>query len=613
MIRIESITKSFGGQDVFKDLSFNINKGEKIGLVGRNGNGKTTLFKMIIGEVEKDSGEIVIPKNYKIGYLQQHILFSKKTVLDEAVLGLSEDNKYETWKAEKILSGLGFSEEDLEKDPSVFSGGYQLRLNLAKVLLSEPDLLLLDEPNNYLDIVAIRWLENFLKSWQGEIMLITHDRSFMDNIITHTVCIHRQKAKKIEGTTEKLYEQIELEEEIYEKTRINEEKKRKETEMFIEKFRAKATLAKSVQSRIKSLEKMEVKEKLEKIDSLHFSFRYTDFNANQMLKAENLYFGYEKDKEKIIKDFSIIIEKNDRIAIIGKNGKGKSILLKLLAEILDKDSGTIYKHPNMKLGYFGQTNLKNLNEENQIVEELLSVDPDNSIQKSRGVAGNLMFSGDLATKKIKVLSGGEKNRVMLGKILLSPCNILFLDEPTNHLDMDSNEALLHAINNFPGAVVIVTHNENYLMNFAKKLIVFDNDKISVYNDTYSDFLERIGWSSEIEENSLNVKKDKKKIDKKDKEFHKKAKANLIQEKSKLLKPINDEIKNIEVSIEKLDEEMTFLNEELLSASMKSKSNGDLIKDLSIKLKEIKKQIDEKYEKLDKFYEEKEEIEKKFSN
>ncbi len=611
MIKIENISKNFASQELFKDLSFNINDGEKIGLIGRNGTGKSTILKMITGEIEPDKGTITIPKNYKIGYLEQHISFSMDNVLDEASLGLSEENKYDTWKAEKILFGLGFSEEDLKKDPKTFSGGYQLRINLAKVLLGEPNLLLLDEPNNYLDIVAIRWLEKFLKSWKGEIALITHDRSFMDNIITHTVCIHRKKAKKITGKTEKIYDLISQEEEIYEKTRINEEKKRKELENYIERFRAKATLGKSVQSKIKFLEKMEVKEKLEKLETLDISFNYTEFNADQMIKIENLKFSYDNQKN-LIENLSFTIKKDDKIAIIGKNGKGKSTLLKLLIGILKPNSGQITTHPNMKLGYFGQTNLENLNLDNDILEELIEIDPNHSIQKCRNVAGNLMFSGDLANKKIRVLSGGERHRVMLGKILLSPCNILFLDEPTNHLDMDSNEALLKAINSFKGATVIVTHNENYLKNFAKKLIVFDNNKISVYDYTYQEFLDLVGWSEELEENSLNIKKKNlEKFDKNQKNLLKKEKAKLIQEKSKILKPINLKIENLEKEIENLDKKIIEINENFLKLSLKPKENSIKLKDLSIELKNTKNLLDEKYKSLDNLYLEKEKLETNF--
>ncbi len=290
MLTITNLNKSFGGQSIFDNISFNINPGEKIGLTGRNGHGKTTLFRMIINEEHPDSGDISIPKNYKIGYVNQTLNFTKDTIIDETCFGLPEKHKDDRWRAEKILFGLGFSDHDMNLHPDLFSGGYQVRLNLAKVLISEPDLLLLDEPTNYLDVVAIRWLSSFLIQWKGELMLITHDRGFMDRVITDTVGIHRKKIKKVTGTTDKLYGQVLKEEEIFEKTRINDEKKRKEAEVFITRFRAKARLAGLVQSRIKALEKKQVLDKLDKIKTLDFSFSYEPSPAKVLMKISELTY-----------------------------------------------------------------------------------------------------------------------------------------------------------------------------------------------------------------------------------------------------------------------------------------------------------------------------------
>lgn len=225
MIKVSGLNKQFNGNVLFDDLQFSVNRGERVGLVGRNGHGKSTMVQIILGKTEPDSGNITIPKGYRIGHLEQHLVFTKPTVLEECALGLPEGDEYETWKVERILFGLGFSEKDMERSPDEFSGGYQIRMNLAKLLVSAPDMLILDEPNNYLDIVTIRWLEEFLREWEGEIILITHDRSFMDSVVTHTVAIHRTKAIKVQGDTEKLYTQINQAEEIYEKTRLNEDQK----------------------------------------------------------------------------------------------------------------------------------------------------------------------------------------------------------------------------------------------------------------------------------------------------------------------------------------------------------------------------------------------------
>jgi len=260
MISIENVSKSYGARVLFEDVSFRINSRERLGLVGRNGHGKTTLFRMIIGAEHPEAGAIVIPRNYRIGHVAQHLQFGGGTVLEEVAAGLPEIEKDQVWKAEKILAGLGFLEKDMTRRPEDFSGGYQVRMNLARVLVSDPDLLLLDEPTNYLDITSIRWVTRFLQDWPHEIMLITHDRGFMDGVVTHVAGIHRRKVKKIEGNTEKFYQQIAQEEEIYEKTRVNDEKRRKEIELFITRFRAKARLAGMVQSRIKTLSKLDKKD-----------------------------------------------------------------------------------------------------------------------------------------------------------------------------------------------------------------------------------------------------------------------------------------------------------------------------------------------------------------
>lgn len=496
MIKISGLNKSFGGQVLFDDLNLNVNKGERIGLVGRNGHGKTTLFQMIIGNVEKNSGSITVPKNYTIGHLEQHLHFTKPTVLEECSLGLPAGEEYETWKVEKILSGLGFSENDFERDPGEFSGGYQIRMNLAKLLVSNPDMLMLDEPNNYLDIVAIRWLEDFLKSWDGEFILITHDRSFMDSVCTHIVAIHRTKAKKVEGDSEKLYNMINQEEEIYEKTRLNEAKKRKQEEIFIAKFKAKASFASRTQSRVKKLEKQGEMKALEVIEDLDLYFNSAHFAAGQMMSAENISFSYNGKEPFLIEDFSLTVGKRDRICIIGKNGKGKSTLIKLLAGELKPNSGSIKKHPSLLEGYFGQTNKLDLNDNRAVFEEIKSADKSCNEFKARSIAGGLMFPGDNALKKIKVLSGGEKSRVLLGKILVTPCHLLFLDEPTNHLDMQSCDSLIEAIDDFDGSVIMVTHNEMHLRSVATKLVVFDNDTISIYPGTYDEFLADVGWADE---------------------------------------------------------------------------------------------------------------------
>lgn len=524
MINIDSISKTYGGQVLFSNASIQINSGEKIGLVGRNGHGKTTLLKMVTGQEEPDSGQIQIPGDYRIGYLTQHIAFSKNSVLEECMVGLTEHEKDHYWKAEKILAGLGFSDEDMESSPQSFSGGYQVRLSLAKVLVSEPDLLILDEPTNYLDIVSIRWISSFLRAWPREILLVTHDRSFMDSVVTHIVGIHRCVMRKIVGTTEKYYEQIAQDEEIYEKTRVNEEKRRKDMELFITRFRAKARLAGLVQSRVKALARMEKKDGLQKIESLEFTFRDREFAGKKIMECDGVNFSYgstdtqdstevetgflpsqemdhlapssEGGEPPLIDNFSLTVTPEDRIAIIGKNGKGKTTLLKILSGTLAPNAGRVSYNPGVAMGYFEQTNIQSLNKNATVEEEILYSHPDLDRQQARNICGAMMFEGNSALKQISVLSGGEKSRVMLAKLLAQPLNLLMLDEPTNHLDMESCDSLIMAIDNFRGAVLLVTHNEMFLHSLANRLIVFKNDAIHLFEGRYQEFLEKEGWDDD---------------------------------------------------------------------------------------------------------------------
>lgn len=493
MITLQDLSISFDGKALFHDVNVHFNQKEKIGLIGRNGSGKSTFLKLLLKELEPNSGEIKIPRNYKIGYLEQHIKFSHQTIIDEVASVLPEERIYETWKGEKILNGLGFSDEEMLQDPKLFSGGYQVKINLAKLLLLEPNLLLLDEPTNYLDIHSIRWLKKFLKDWTEELILITHDRNFMDSIITHTLNIHRGNFRKFPGNTKKIKEQILQEEEIYEKTRINQEREREKTQAWIDRFKSKATLASRAQSRAKMLEKMEVKEKLQAIVNLDFNFNYLNYNSKQnLMKVTDISFGYDPNKI-LINNLSFNVQKGDKICIIGKNGKGKSTLLKLLSQEIDVLNGEINIHEKVEIGYFGQMNIDRLNNDNSIYEEIQSVDPSIPETKVRTICAHMMFPGKASNKKIGILSGGERSRVTLGRILLNPVNLLFLDEPTNHLDMESTETLMEAVQRFEGSVIMVTHDEYFLNKIANKLIIYDEGKAFFYNGNYRDFQKKIGW------------------------------------------------------------------------------------------------------------------------
>ncbi|RLC33602.1 MAG: ABC transporter ATP-binding protein [Deltaproteobacteria bacterium] len=596
MISIENVSKSFGGQILFEGISFQINSRERIGLVGRNGHGKTTLFRMITGAQAPNSGNIVIPKNYRIGHVRQHIDFKAATVLDEGALGLPENERDQYWKVEKILGGLGFSANDMQRHPGEFSGGFQVRLNLAKVLVSEPDLLMLDEPTNYLDIASIRWIERFLTSWPREILLITHDRSFMDKIVTHILGINRRKIRKIKGNTGKYYAGIARDEEVYEKTRINDERRKKEIEQFITRFRAKARLANMVQSRIKTLAKMDRREKLESLKTLEFSFHAKPFQGKHVLSVDQLYFAYDAGKQ-LIENFSFSINSGDRICIIGKNGRGKTTLLKLLAGTLSPLRGTIRYNPSVTPGVFEQTNIKSLVDSRTVEDEILYANPAMDRQAARNICGAMMFSGDNALKKISILSGGEKSRVMLGKLLATPVNLLLLDEPTNHLDMESSDSLLAAIDGFDGTVVMVTHNEMFLHALAQRLIVFEQNRVSMFEGTYQDFLDRCGWK---DENLLKTKTvnsceagsgnrlTRKQIRQK--------RSEIVTLRSKELKPLERRMEQVENEIETNEKQLSELNSAILEASRAM--DGNRIAELSRLIHTCQTAIDELFEKLE---------------
>ncbi len=607
MIQFNRVSKSFGAQVLFDDMSFSINRRERVGLVGRNGHGKTTLFRMVLGEMSPDSGEIVIPKRYRIGHLDQHIRFTQPTLLEEAALGLPPDQRDDVWRAEQILFGLGFGEEDMARAPELFSGGFQVRLNLAKVLVSEPDLLLLDEPTNYLDVVSIRWLERFLNEWKTELVLITHDRSFMDSVVTHTVAIHRRKAKKIAGDTAKMYAQILQEEEIHEKTRINEDRKRKDVERFIERFRAKNTMATRVQSRIKMLAKHERLEKLEHLQTLDFSFRAEPFPGKVVMKVDHITFGYG-DAPPLISDVRFEIHDRDRICIIGPNGRGKSTLLRLLAGQLKPRAGEISRHPRTVSGYFAQTNVATLDERMTVAEEIQSAAPKTTVQVARDIAGAMMFEGDNALKKIAVLSGGERSRVTLGKLIVTPCNLLLLDEPTNHLDMDSCDSLLAAIDAFEGAAVIVTHNEMFLHSLATHFVVFDRGRVRVFDGSYQDFLESVGWESD-EQFVKDVPAAKiaptptipkpappKPAPPVDRKADRQARAKRVQERARVLGPLEKRVAALEARIERLERERDETFRKLSDAS--AAGNASAIAELSKRSREVGPAIDAAYNELE---------------
>jgi len=589
MIQLQNITKNFASQELFNNLNLKLNAGNRTGLVGRNGSGKSTLFKLILGEESADSGEIIIPKNYKIGTLKQHLTFSETTLREEAALALEEEMKYDVYRVEKILFGLGFTQEDLDKDPLSFSGGYQIRINLAKLLVTEPNLLLLDEPTNYLDIVSLRWLKNFLRAFDGELILITHNRDFMDSVCTHTMGLVRKKIEIIAGNTHKFYEQLASNDELYAKHKIAQDKKVKELEEFIAKNKARASTAALAQSKVKQLEKMERLDDLAFDNTLAFDFNFKETPSKIMLEVEKLAFGYTPENL-LFKDISFSIKRGECIGIIGKNGKGKSTLLNTLAGELKQLEGSVSSHPSVEFAHFGQTNIARLHPSATVTDEIHSANTKLSTQVIRSIAGAMMFSGDSADKKVSLLSGGEKSRVMLGQILAREVNLLFLDEPTNHLDMESIESLTEAIQNFDGAVMIVTHSEEMLRRVCDRLIIFAKDGAEYFDGGYDDFLSKVGW----EEDEVEVKE--KVAPKSTSKENKKLRAELVRERNKITSPLKKKVEKLENKIMEVEESLSEHHEALIEASNAGDSASLMELSKTVSAQEI--EVEELFESLE---------------
>lgn len=590
MIQLTNISKSFTTQELFKNLNLKLNSGNRLGLVGRNGSGKSTLFKIIIGEDHADEGDVIIPKNYRIGTLKQHLSFSEKTLKEEAALALSEEMQYDTYRVEKILFGLGFSADDLEKDPLSFSGGYQIRINLAKLLVTEPNLLLLDEPTNYLDIVSLRWLKSFLRNFNGEVILITHDRNFMDGVCTHTAGIVRKNLRLIEGDTHKFYAQLAANDELHQKQKIAQDKKVKELEEFIAKNKARASTASLAQSKVKQLQKMDRLEDLNNDASLAFNFNYKESPAKVLLDVKDVSFGYTPQTP-LFQNISFTLAKGETLGIIGKNGKGKSTLLNTIARELQHNKGEINFNASTEFAHFGQTNIAHLNPNNTIMDEIYNANAKLGEANVRSICGAMMFSGERAEKKISLLSGGEKSRVMLGQIIAKDVNLLLLDEPTNHLDMQSIEALTNAINNFQGSTIVVTHSEELLRRVCDRLIIFAKEGAEYFDGTYDDFLAKIGWDEEEQET-----KQTKEAPKSNHKENKKLRAELVRERNKLSSPLKKKVQNLEEKIIETEDTLIIKHEELIEAS----NTGDsaTLMELSKTVSAIQSQVETMFEELE---------------
>ncbi|HHT60652.1 MAG TPA: ABC-F family ATP-binding cassette domain-containing protein [Bacteroidales bacterium] len=531
MVSIEQVSMTFGKEPLFENISFLINDKEKIVLIGRNGAGKTTLLKLLSGQLQPSSGRIVLPKEMTIGYLPQHMaLNSGRTVLEEAELAfqeiksieckidelnreiavrtdyeseayhqLLEDVSYQNERLnffggdnyqadlEKTLLGLGFLRSDFDRQTSEFSGGWRMRIELAKILLRRPDLLLLDEPTNHLDIESIVWLENFLSSTSSALVLVSHDKAFIDAVTTRTIEISLGKiydykvnySNYLELRKERREQQIRA----YE----NQQKMIADTEEFIERFRYKATKAVQVQSRIKQLEKLERLEvDMEDTSRLNLKFPPAPHSGIQPVKIESLSKWYG-DKV-VLENVNFSIRRGEKVAFVGRNGEGKSTLIKCIMGEVAYDGFLKLGH-QVKIGYFAQNQADLLDGELTVFETVDRVAVGDVRTKIRDILGAFMFGGEASDKKVKVLSGGEKSRLAMIRLLLEPVNLLILDEPTNHLDIQSKNVLKEAIKAFNGTVIIVSHDRNFLDGLVEKIYEFKNRNLREFIGDIHQFLE----------------------------------------------------------------------------------------------------------------------------
>lgn len=532
MISINNLSISFGGFSLFDNVNFHISTGDKIGLTGRNGSGKTTLLKIVNGIISPSEGEVQIPSNIKIGYLPQEMEFCKATTVMEAVEAvfnsikevelqinnttneLSNRTDYDSIdynnivirlndltdkynilmtdnprsNIDRVLLGLGFSREDFNRNRREFSQGWNMRIELAKILLTKPDILLLDEPTNHLDIESISWLESYLVSFKGSLVLISHDRRFLDSITNRTVEIVLGKINDYKVPYSQYLilrkERIEQQKAAYD----NQRKLIEKTEDFIDRFRYKATKSNQVQSRIKQLEKIDVIEiEQEDNSSLNLKFPTAPRSGNIVVKSKNLSFSYG-GPDCVLDSIDLTIERGEKIALLGKNGQGKTTFVRLINSELTPTKGSIELGHNVLAGYFAQNQEDILNKADTVFDTLDKIAVGDVRTKLRDILGSFLFSGEDIDKKVEVLSGGERARLAMAKLLLKPYNLLILDEPTNHMDIKSKEILKQSLINYSGTIVLVSHDRDFLDGLVTKIYEFKDRKVKEHLGGLDSFL-----------------------------------------------------------------------------------------------------------------------------
>ncbi len=601
MISINNLSFLIGSRALYDEADWHIKPGDRAGLIGANGTGKSTLLKLIVGEYAPTSGSISMAKDLRIGYLNQDLLSydSHNPILQVAMEAFDRQNKLHAeieellkvietdysedvlnklaqkqeqfealdgynieYRANEILAGLGFSSEDQKRPLNTFSGGWRMRVMLAKILLQDPDILLLDEPTNHMDLPSIKWLETYLAGFEGAIVIVSHDRYFLDKIINRTVESRKGKLTSYAGNYSFYLEEKELRAEIQRGEFKNQQAKIKQEERLIERFKAKASKAKMAQSRMKALDRME---RVDDVDddnpTVNFAFKFSKPSGRHVVRLENISKSYPNIE--ILKNADAVIEKGDKIALIGANGKGKSTLLRIIAGT-EKFEGKCEIGHNVTTTFFAQHQLESLHLDNAILEELQAFAPKHTDTELRGILGCFLFTGDDVFKKIKVLSGGEKSRVALAKSLTTDSNFLILDEPTNHLDIQSVNILIQALQQYEGTFISVSHDRYFLDIVANKIWFIEEDKIKEYPGTYAEFEEWDAKRVKPVPKAIPVKPEEKKPAVKEP-----VPASALQQLKKLndkLKRTEDEIAVFEQSVKNCEAELA--KEEIFSNQQK---------------------------------------------
>lgn len=602
MISVQNLSIHFGGIFLFEDVSFALKENDRVGLVGKNGAGKSTLMKIMSGLQKPDSGQVMLPKDSLIGFLHQDLSKMKgKTVFEETQTAFNEalqldkrmheieheltvrtDYESDSYhdiineiqeishrleiinvatidkQIELVLMGLGFMREDFDKPVETFSGGWQMRIELAKILLSKPELVLLDEPTNHLDIESIQWLETYLETYPGAIMIVSHDRTFLDNVTKRTIEIVSQKIYDYPANYSTF---VELRKERIDQQRAaqkNQEKYIEHTEKLIDKFRAKANKAKFAQSLIKKLDKIEeIEVDDEETATIHFYFPKPQRSGKTVVTGKKVSKTY--DVKLILDEIDFDIQRGDKIAFVGKNGEGKSTLSKIIAGI-EKYQGELELGHNVHLGYYAQNQAETLSGDDTVFDTIDKVATGEMRSHIRTLLGAFLFGGESSFKKVKVLSGGEKSRLAMCKLLLEPYNLLVLDEPTNHLDMRSKDVLKNALNNFEGTVIVVSHDRDFLKGITNRVFEFKDKKIKEHIGDIYDYLEakKISSLAELELAPKPVKQKKETTTVSPTKENHEDKKNREREVNRIKKEIEKtekEIAAIETEIVQLEKQM----------------------------------------------------------